>query len=140
MAPKKTTGKGKPPITQKEKAESCGLSLTEYQNERVPIASEMKAMVNKLYKEYTTGKALKPGDTSKYFTKAWSEARKHARDKYGDEKLKKLGIKYKDPTPAELAARKSAKEAAKRRKAAAKVDKPKKKKSATGKKGTAKSK
>jgi hypothetical protein len=125
MAPPKTTGKGKPPITQKEKAESYGLTLARYQQERVPIVNEMSDMAKDLIGKYTKGKGLKPGENSKYFSKAWSEARRAMRDKYGDAKLKELKIKYLDPTPAEIAARKAAKQR-------------KKKKLDTGKKGAAK--
>lgn len=87
MAPKKTTGKGKPPITQEEKARAAGLTLAEYQNEKVPISNEIREHVNKRVAEL---QRIKPD--KKNFSRAWDEAREAAVKKYGAEKLRKLKI------------------------------------------------
>jgi hypothetical protein len=87
MAPRKTTGKGKPPITQAEKAASFGLSVSEYQNERVPISNEIRANVNKIVKRL---QSEKPDPAN--FARAWNEARDAAVKKYGADKLRKLKI------------------------------------------------
>ena len=117
MAPKKTTGKGKPAITQQEKADKYGLTLAEYQKERVPISNEIRAHVNKIVKQL---QSENPNPDN--FARAWNEAREAAVKKYGAEKLKKLKINISKSVPSG-------------------VKKPRKeKKSKTGKKGAVKSK
>lgn len=120
MAPKKTTGTGKPAITQAEKAAKYKLTISEYQNERVPITTEMRLKANGIVGTSMTGKKLKPGDKAKYFEDAWIKVRADTLEKYGKETLDRLKINYKKP-PKTIKGPK----------------KPKAKKSDTGKKGAA---
>lgn len=91
MAPKKTTGKGKPAITKEEKAASFGLSVKDYEK-RAKIGIEMRKLAN----DYISKNAKGQSDQKKIrevFGTAWVHAKKTIKDKYPLAELKRLQIK-----------------------------------------------
>lgn len=132
MAPPKTTGDGKPPITPSEKAANLGITLAQY-NERSKIGKEMVKNARGKIKLNLKGKKVTKEVRASIFSSAWDDARKDIVAKYGIPKLKELKVNYTKPPPKKKL--KKVKEVAEEK------PKPKKKKkSTTGKKGTVKSK
>lgn len=73
MAPKKTTGKGKPAITKEEKAKEKGLTVAQYE-ERVKYTSAQRVFANLYVKTNATG-VSSATKRAQVFRDAWTKAR-----------------------------------------------------------------
>lgn len=93
MAPKVTTGKGKPPITKEEKAKALKITIKEYEK-RAEINSKMREYANKYIGDHSKGVS---SDKTDIFIEAWKKARERIKREYKDVDFAKLKINIDGP-------------------------------------------